>query len=205
MANIPRLRDVLMQDATRSTWIQPLAMVYWPYTTNPQGGLLLLLTGFQRNQRSKNKCFVIPMVHGLIYYDCQPISIQGSNHPIYNRHLNHQRRAQFFPQPLLSFSPLQPGLINYWFNYFHCCSQHETSAKFSQDGSILYLDFHVLFMQFRGVYYDARSTQEFIKLARFSYFHIPAHTSTSMLQRWKLVLPLLLIPARLVTTLACRT
>ena len=49
MANIPRLRDVLMQDASRSAWIQPLAVVYWPYTTNPRGALLLLLTVFQRN------------------------------------------------------------------------------------------------------------------------------------------------------------
>jgi hypothetical protein len=35
MANIPQLRSVLMHDATRSAWIQALAMVYWPYTTNP--------------------------------------------------------------------------------------------------------------------------------------------------------------------------
>ena len=35
MANIPWLRAV-MHDATRSAWIQPLAVVYWPYTTNPE-------------------------------------------------------------------------------------------------------------------------------------------------------------------------
>uniref|UniRef100_A0A4W5NIY4 Hydroxysteroid (17-beta) dehydrogenase 7 n=1 Tax=Hucho hucho TaxID=62062 RepID=A0A4W5NIY4_9TELE len=33
---------------------------------------------------SKNKCFVIPVVYCLIYHGCQPISIQGSNHPVYN-------------------------------------------------------------------------------------------------------------------------
>ena len=37
MANIPRLRAVLMHNATRSVWIQPLAVVYWPYITNPRG------------------------------------------------------------------------------------------------------------------------------------------------------------------------
>ena len=41
MANIPYLRAVLIHDATRSAWIQPLAVVYRPYTTNPQGALLL--------------------------------------------------------------------------------------------------------------------------------------------------------------------
>ena len=30
MANIPLLRAVLRHDATRSVWIQPLAVVYWP-------------------------------------------------------------------------------------------------------------------------------------------------------------------------------
>ena len=34
MANIPRLRADLMHDATMSAWIQPLAVVYWPYITN---------------------------------------------------------------------------------------------------------------------------------------------------------------------------
>jgi hypothetical protein len=29
MANIPQLRPVLMHDATRSDWIQQLAVVYW--------------------------------------------------------------------------------------------------------------------------------------------------------------------------------
>ena len=42
MADISWLKDVLMQDATRSAWIQPLVVVYWPYTTNPRGALLLL-------------------------------------------------------------------------------------------------------------------------------------------------------------------
>ena len=29
-------------------------------------------------------CFVIPVVYGLINHGCQPISIQGSTHPVYN-------------------------------------------------------------------------------------------------------------------------
>ena len=49
MANIPQLRAVLMHDATKSAWTQPLAVVYWPYITNPRGALLLLETGYQRN------------------------------------------------------------------------------------------------------------------------------------------------------------
>ena len=31
----------------------------------------------------KNKCFVIPVVYSLIYHGCQPISIYGSNYPVY--------------------------------------------------------------------------------------------------------------------------
>ena len=34
MANIPRLRTVLKHDTMRSAWTQPLAIIYWPYTTN---------------------------------------------------------------------------------------------------------------------------------------------------------------------------
>ena len=72
MANIPRLRDVLKYDATPSAWIQPLGVVYWPYTTKP--------------------CFVIPAVYGLIYHGGQPNSIHGSNHPVYkNTHTTHIR------------------------------------------------------------------------------------------------------------------
>jgi hypothetical protein len=40
MANIPRLRAVLSQDAMRSAWRQPLAVIYWPYTTNPRDTLV---------------------------------------------------------------------------------------------------------------------------------------------------------------------
>ena len=40
MANIPQLRAVLMNDAKWSAWIQPLAVVYWPYTTSPRSLLL---------------------------------------------------------------------------------------------------------------------------------------------------------------------
>ena len=32
MANIPGLRAVLKHDTMWSAWIQPLAMVYWPYS-----------------------------------------------------------------------------------------------------------------------------------------------------------------------------
>ena len=53
MDKIPRLRAVLMHVAMRSAWIRPLAVVYWPYTTNPQGALLLLKTGYQRNYNRK--------------------------------------------------------------------------------------------------------------------------------------------------------
>jgi hypothetical protein len=77
MANIPRLRAVLKHDATQSVWIQPLAVVYWLYTTNPQGALRLLKASHQSNLSSKNTYFVIPVVYGLIYHGCQPISIQG--------------------------------------------------------------------------------------------------------------------------------
>ena len=35
MANIPQLRAVLIHDATWSAWTQHLAVVYWPYITNP--------------------------------------------------------------------------------------------------------------------------------------------------------------------------
>ena len=38
----PRFRAVLMHDAMWRAKIQPLAVVYWPYTTNPRGALLLL-------------------------------------------------------------------------------------------------------------------------------------------------------------------
>jgi hypothetical protein len=31
----------------------------------------------------KNACFVIPVVYGVIYYGCQPISIQDWNHTVY--------------------------------------------------------------------------------------------------------------------------
>ena len=74
MANIPRLRAVLTHNATRSAWIQCLAVEYWPYTTNPRGALLLLYTGYQHHQ-SSNKCFVITVLH----HGFQPISIQGLN------------------------------------------------------------------------------------------------------------------------------
>jgi hypothetical protein len=42
MANIPQLRAVLRQDALRSAWTQPLAVVLWPYTKKHRGALLLL-------------------------------------------------------------------------------------------------------------------------------------------------------------------
>ena len=47
MANIPWLRAVLMHNATLSTWIQPLAVVYWPHTTNPRYKVLFIfIQGF---------------------------------------------------------------------------------------------------------------------------------------------------------------
>jgi hypothetical protein len=35
IANVPQLSSVLMQNVSWSAWTQPLAVVYWPYTTNP--------------------------------------------------------------------------------------------------------------------------------------------------------------------------
>jgi hypothetical protein len=35
MDNIPLLRAVLKHDASQSAWTQPVAVVYWPYITNP--------------------------------------------------------------------------------------------------------------------------------------------------------------------------
>ena len=42
MANIPLLRTVLTHDATRSAWIEAVAVVYGPYSTNPQGFIDIL-------------------------------------------------------------------------------------------------------------------------------------------------------------------
>ena len=65
MANIPTLRAVHKHDATRSAWTQPLAVV--------------ILARYHKEVLVTNviKCFVIPV----IYHGCQPISIQGTNHP----------------------------------------------------------------------------------------------------------------------------
>ena len=59
----------------RSAWVQPLVVVYWPYTTNPEVPYCYykLVTNVIR----AFKIFV------LSYPWCQPISIQHSNHPIY--------------------------------------------------------------------------------------------------------------------------
>jgi hypothetical protein len=42
MANISRLRVVLMHDASQSAWTLPLAVVYWLYTTNTRGDLIAI-------------------------------------------------------------------------------------------------------------------------------------------------------------------
>ena len=49
MANIPWLRAVLAHDATRSAWIQPLAVVYLPYTTPPRALMLKYKTGMTKH------------------------------------------------------------------------------------------------------------------------------------------------------------
>ena len=36
MANVPRLRAVITHNGTWSSRTQPLAVVYWPYITNPE-------------------------------------------------------------------------------------------------------------------------------------------------------------------------
>lgn len=41
MVNISRLRAVLIHDATRGAWTEPLAVIYWPYTTKPSGALMV--------------------------------------------------------------------------------------------------------------------------------------------------------------------
>ena len=84
MANIPRLRAILKHNAMRKAWQQPLALVYWQYTTNTRGALLLFLTGYNLIRAVKNTCFVIPVVYNLIHHSFQPISIQGWIHPVYN-------------------------------------------------------------------------------------------------------------------------
>jgi hypothetical protein len=57
MANIPRLTAVLMHDAMRSAWIQPLAVLYCPYTANLGDAWMILETGYHRNYSSKKTSF----------------------------------------------------------------------------------------------------------------------------------------------------
>ena len=83
MAVLPRLRAVLRHAAMRSSWIKPLAVVYWPYITNPEVPYCYykLVTNVIRAVKIH---FVIHVLYGLIYHSFQPISIQGSNRPVYN-------------------------------------------------------------------------------------------------------------------------
>jgi hypothetical protein len=82
MANVPQLRAVLMHNATRRSWTQPLAVIYWPYTPHLLGPYCYykLVTNVIRAVYIR---VVIPVVDGLIYHSCQSISIQGLNHPVY--------------------------------------------------------------------------------------------------------------------------
>ena len=48
MANIPRPRAVLKHGTTWSAGIQPLAVVYWPYTTPPHAKLLKYVMSIQQ-------------------------------------------------------------------------------------------------------------------------------------------------------------
>jgi hypothetical protein len=43
------------------------------------------------------KIIVILMVYGLIYHGCKPISIQGSNHPVYNGGIYNEINVYFSP------------------------------------------------------------------------------------------------------------
>jgi hypothetical protein len=80
MANIPRLRAVLMHDSTWSAWIKwyigqisqtpEVPYCYYKLVTN-----VIRAVNF----------FVIPVVYGLIYNCCQPVSFQSSNHSVSNR------------------------------------------------------------------------------------------------------------------------
>ena len=84
MVNIPQLRAVSRPSVLRRAKEQPLATVYWPYITNPEVSYCYfkLVTNIITAVK-KNACFVIPVVYGVIYYGCQPISIQDWNHTVY--------------------------------------------------------------------------------------------------------------------------
>ena len=77
MANIPRLRAVLLHDATLDTALSrgiyhkpDVPYCYYKLATN-------VIRAVKIN-------VVMPVVYSLIYHCCQPISTQGSNHPVYN-------------------------------------------------------------------------------------------------------------------------
>jgi hypothetical protein len=80
MANIPQLRDAFTHDTTWSAWIQPLAVVYWPYSTTPPKVPYCYDKLIPKVIRAL-KMFCCTR---LIYHIFQPISIQVSNHPVYN-------------------------------------------------------------------------------------------------------------------------
>ena len=69
MASIPRIRAVLMHDATclDKAISRGILAIYH----KPPRCLIAIISW-------------LPMVYSLIYHGFQPISIQGSNHPVYN-------------------------------------------------------------------------------------------------------------------------
>ena len=86
MANIPRLRAVLMHNTTGSVWIQPFRRGILEIYHKPPSCLIAFIKLITNVIRAvKNICFVIPVVYGLIYHVCQPISIRCSNHSVYNQ------------------------------------------------------------------------------------------------------------------------
>ena len=67
MPNIPRLRAVLMHDATWSAWTQPLAMVYWPYT--------LLVKSFRTPTHSRVFLYFYYFQHCRISYEIKTMKL----------------------------------------------------------------------------------------------------------------------------------
>jgi hypothetical protein len=73
-----------MYDTTWSAWIQPLAVVQYighiPPTSMAPYCYYKLVTNMIRAVKKNMFCHTIYT----IYHGCQPIDIQGSNHPVYN-------------------------------------------------------------------------------------------------------------------------
>ena len=89
MANIPRLRAVLMHDTMQSTWIQPLIMVLYIGHISQAPEVSYCYYKLPTNViRTVNSIFfVIPVVYGLIYLSANQHS--GLKPPsLYHRLIN---------------------------------------------------------------------------------------------------------------------